>query len=53
MLYFRPLWGEVCVKIDLSEIESAPLRFNEEVVLDPDDTITVGDEDPTMISGIT
>lgn len=29
MVYSRPLWGEVCVTIDLSKIEREPLAFDE------------------------
>lgn len=36
MLYFRPLWGEVCVKIDLSKIEGEPETFSETFVLGED-----------------
>lgn len=45
MLYFPPLWGEVCVKIDLSKIEGEPLAFNE--------TMELGEErfDPDRVTG--
>ena len=41
MLYSSPLWGEVCVKIDLSKIEGEPRNFAETIelggdLLDPD-----------------
>ena len=36
MLYFRTLWGEVCVKVDLSKIEHEPLSFAEDLVLGRD-----------------
>ena len=36
MLYFRPLWGEVCVKIDLSKIEGEPESFAETIGFDVD-----------------
>ena len=35
MLYFPFVWGEVRVKIDLSRLEGEPLRFAEELTLDP------------------
>ena len=45
MLYFRPLWGEVCVKIDLSKIEGEPKTFAE--------TFELGEDrlDPDRIAG--
>jgi len=36
MLYFRPLWGEVCVKIDLSKIETEPTSFVETASFEAD-----------------
>ncbi len=36
MLYFRPLWGEVCVKIDLSKIDTEPVSFAETASFDGD-----------------
>ena len=45
MLYFRPLWGEVCVKIDLSKIETEPVSFVETMSFD-DDRL-----DPTRVIG--
>jgi uncharacterized protein len=36
LLYFRALWGEVRVKIDLSDIEHEPLTFAEEFSLAED-----------------
>jgi len=45
VLYFRPLWGEVCVKIDLSKIEGEPIRFNETTGFDADRF------DPTRVIG--
>ena len=36
MLYSSPLWGEVCVKVDLSKIEDEPKPFAETMDLDGD-----------------
>ena len=36
MLYFRALWGEVCVKVDLSKIEGEPKSFAETISFDDD-----------------
>ena len=36
MLYSRSVWGEVRVLIDLSRVESEPLRFAEQLTLDPE-----------------
>jgi uncharacterized protein len=45
MLYFRTLWGEVCVKVDLSKIETELISFAE--------TMSFDDErlDPTRVIG--
>ncbi len=45
VLYFRPLWGEVCVKIDLSKIEGEPTRFDETIGFDANRF------DPTRVIG--
>lgn len=45
MLYFRPLWGEVCVKVDLSKIETEPVSFAETVGFDNERL------DPTRVIG--
>lgn len=45
MLYFRPLWGEVCVKIDLSKIEGEPESFSESIAIGEDEL------DPSRVAG--